>query len=144
MKIIALFKDLFFRLLTLTIAVVLIVKGFNSNKNNYINLKQKKPKPRSAKLISQEDRVKQLEHSEERLLLLVEKLNSYIDEQSHLLSYLDDNLKEKDIETLLKNINSIKKEAQKRKVAKLIDVSQIEELETQLQIYQRAIDKNKT
>lgn len=144
MKIIALFKDLFFRLLTLTIAVVLIVKGFNSNKNNYINLKQKKPKTRSAKLIPQEDRVKQLEHSEERLLLLVEKLNSYIDEQSHLLSYLDDNLKEKDIETLLKNINSIKKEAQKRKVAKLIDVSQIEELETQLQIYQRAIDKNKT
>jgi len=143
-KVINLFKDLFFRLLTLLIAVILIAKGFNTSKNT-IHLKPKPHRTRLAKSIGKEkEDLGELKHNEEKLLSLVEKLNSYIDEQSHLLSYLDDNLKEKDIEALLKNIDNIKQEAKKRKISQLIDVSQIDELETQLQIYQQAIEKNKS
>ena len=143
MKVIDLFKDLFFRLLTLLIAIVLIAKGFNPSKNT-VRLRPKPHRMRLAKSIAKEkEEFGNLKNKEEKLLSLVEKLNSYIDEQSHLLSYLDDNLKEKDIDALLKNIDNIKQEAKKRKISNLIDVTQIDELETQLQIYQQAIEKNK-
>ena len=80
---------------------------------------------------------------QEETLRSVEKINAYIEEQSFILSIMEqdkiDNLFLKAVE---KSIKEIELEAKSKSVENLINKEQIKEIKTNLQIYRHMLTQN--
>lgn len=147
MSIIDSIKDLFSKLLTISI-VLLIAFKITSTKNVKIPKKEiltNNTKTKQIKQTKSKPEKSLVQNKEEKLDQLVEKLNAHIDEQTYLLShYLENDFDAERIQILFNNLSDIRQDAQNKKVTHLVDLTQIEELESQLQIYQNSlIQKNK-
>lgn len=143
-------KDLIIKLLILIIVILIASRIINTKNNTQIknekniSLIQKQETENKTdynKHEKDEINKKSTSNDQEELNKLIEKLNAHIDEQTYLLSYYVNDLNEEKIKILENNIMNIKKDAKNKKVSHLIDMTQIEELENQLDIYQHALQQ---
>jgi hypothetical protein len=129
-------KELFLRLL-LIIIVVFTFKGLATR-----TIFTKAEKRSSKQPVQQvKNKILQANRSQEKLLALVDKLNAHIDAQAFLLSNLEKNdlCFEEMIQIIADRLDDIEKEARKKRVSKLIDRTQIDEIKSNIRSYEQAL-----